>query len=227
MYSYTDGDPINQRDPSGGDSETLDWIARGLGIAGLLIGLGGASMAAKFSRAPGVINGQKAGIAAFWAGTAGAVVGAAAAGFQIAAMAAQSGSVSADQWAVAIGSSLGSIVSVCGAVKGYRLYRRASAVYRARLAARDQIRAQLLDRTSDPTLTRNAVAKLDPVNMTIEKMERTANRYYKRNVIGPAPAISENRKLGGSMFLQEHQLKGVPKGTQGKTPLAIIAEVDD
>ena len=224
LYSYTNGDPINQRDPSGGDSETLDWIARGLGIAGLFIGLGGAGFAAKFARAPGVINGQKAGITAFVAGTAGAVVGAAATGVQIASMATQSGSVSADQWVVAIGSGLGSLASIGGAVVGYRTFRSEKAEHITRIDARDALEAKVLKKTRDPKLTQDALAMADPATMTSGQITKAVNRYVKENAIVPLPSVKEARKFGLTMEMQSHQIKKAAHQKQGYSTLAVIAE---
>ena len=228
LYSYTNADPINQRDASGGDSETLDWIARGLGIAGLLVGLGGAGFASKFLRAPGVINGQKAGITAFVAGTTAAVLGTAAMGVQIGAMVSQSGSISTDQWIVAITSGIGTLASIGGAVQGLKMYRQQNAVHRHRLAAYTTIKENM--QGMDPTLVQDTLSRLDPATMTRKQMMNAVPEpVQKLTVISakaqqgvrPLPAVSKEfgERFGGEMV---KALK--PGKSRGITTLAVIAE---
>ena len=172
LYGYTDGDPINQRDSTGNDSETLDWIARGLGIAGLLIGLGGGYKAFKLSRMPGVLNGAKAGITSLVTGVAGAVVGAASTGVQIAAIASQGQGVRADQWAVAIASGLGALACVGATVTGYRVYRSENAEYSRRLKFTDDVRSGLEKGGVEPSLIQAALDRMNPATMTVRAMQK-------------------------------------------------------
>jgi RHS repeat-associated protein len=229
MYAYTDGDPINQRDSTGNDSETLDWIARGLGIAGLLIGIGGGAAAFKFGKAPGVLNGAKSGISALISGVAGAVVGTAATGVQIAAMAQQSGSVSIDQWIVAIGSGAGALASIGGAVVGYRVYRTNNNLYSKRLAAKQGVQDALEKGGVASSLYQKSLDRLDPSTMSVKKMRKEFNSTtpsavsrvydsaYKNGVpSGTGIPVIVDAKVGSGNFI----------GTKVKLPnrLSVIAE---
>lgn len=226
MYGYTDGDPINQRDSTGNDSETLDWIARGLGIAGLLIGLGGAYGTFRFVNAPGVLNGAKAGITALTTGVAGAVVGAAATGVQIAAMAQQSGSVSADQWIVAIGSAVGALTCAGAAVKGFRLYRSENKIYAQRVMGKDVIRENFQQAGVDPSLIQATMDRMDPGTMTVKQMTKKVPKALEKaglvagvGVQGGTGRFTLNFSLGTGAEKTRHQVTGnLPRR------LSVIAE---
>ncbi len=229
MYAYTDGDPINQRDSTGNDSETLDWIARGLGIAGLLIGIGGGAAAFRLSKAPGVLTQAKSGVTALVTGVAGAVVGTAATGVQIAAMTQQSGSVSIDQWVVAIGSGAGALASVGGAVVGYRVYRANNKIYSQRVAAKQAFQEKLEQGGVAPNLYQKSLDALDPATMSVKKMRevfdsttpkavsRVYASAYKNGVpSGTGRPVMVDAKLGNGTF----------RGTRVTLPnrLSVIAE---
>jgi hypothetical protein len=142
-------------------------------------------------------------------------------------MATQSGSVSADQWVVAIGSGLGSLASIGGAVVGYRIFRSEKAEHITRIDARDALEAKVLKKTRDPKLTQDAMAAIDPATMSTGQMNRTVNRYVKENAIVPLPAVKEARKFGLTQTMQGHQLEKAAHQKQGYSSLAVIAEVED
>ncbi|MFM9135262.1 MAG: RHS repeat-associated core domain-containing protein, partial [bacterium] len=215
MYGYTDGDPINQRDSTGNDSETLDWVARGLGIAGLLIGLGGAYGTFRFVNAPGVLNGAKAGITALMTGVAGAVVGAASTGVQIAAMVQQSGSVTADQWIVAIGSGVGALACAGAAVKGYKMYRSENTIYSQRLMGKETIQENFQQAGLDPALIKATLDRMDPATMTVPQMiKKVPKAMEKAGLVGGIGVKSGGGKfrldfsVGAGADKTRHQVTG-------------------
>ena len=232
MYSYTHGDPVNQRDSTGNDSEALDWIARGLGIAGLFVGLGGGYKAFKLSKAPGLLDGMKMGKIAGWTGVAGAVLGTASTAVQIASMATQSGSVTADQWVVAIGSGLGALACAGAAVQGFKIYRADSRTYATRLATKQQTRGELEAYGMDPSLVDKMMTSWDPSTMTsrqaamaVQKSNKFLPRVASAIYVGAVPTSGGPFKVTGHMVGDWG--REITFGARGEMPsyLGVIGEV--
>ena len=229
MYGYTHGDPINQRDSTGNDSETLDWIARGLGIAGLLVGLGGGYKAFKLSKAPGLLGGMKMGNVARWTGLAGAVLGTASTGVQIAAMATQSGSITADQWVVAIGSGVGALACVGATVQGFKVYRSEARQYAARLRGKESARAQYEAYGMDPSLLKSVMDRWDPSTMTAMQAVKKTPQMLQR--VGDATFMGQVSTSGGPFkvngYLQGDFGREIHFGARGQMPtsLGVIGEM--
>ena len=229
MYGYTHGDPINQRDSTGNDSETLDWIARGLGIAGLLVGLGGGYQAFKLSKAPGLLAGMKMGNVARWTGLAGAVLGTASTGVQIAAMATQSGSITADQWVVAIGSGMGALACVGATVQGFRIYRSEARQYAARLRMKEDTRAKYEAYGMDPSLLKSVMDRWNPSTMTGAQAVKKTPQMLQR--VGDATFLGQVSTSGGPFrvkgYLQGDFGREIQFGARGQMPtsLGVIGEM--